>query len=308
MRAIFVFSGQGAQTVGMGRDLYDSSAAARQVFDEADAVLGRKLSDLIFNGPMEELTRSTNCQTAIYTTSCAALAAFSEKFALEPAACAGLSLGEYGALYAAGAFDFATGLKLLDRRGALMDEACAKFPGTMASVLGGDPALIEEVCKSIDLDVANYNCPGQLVLSGPQEKIDLAVAALQGKEGVRKVVPLAVAGGFHSRLMREAGEKLRPALDAALISMPRVAVYHNYSASVAATTQELRDMLACQVSGSVRWEESLRRAIAEKGIDTVIEFGPGAVLTGLAKRIAPEFVRINVNSAAALASVVLNQE
>ena len=140
MKAFFVFSGQGAQTVGMGKDLYDSSAAARKVFDEADEVLGYKLSDIIFNGPIEKLTESVYCQDAIYTTSCAALAAFKEKFGdITPVACAGLSLGEYGALYCAGAFDFATGAKLLAARGKLMDEACRKTEGAMASVLGGDP-------------------------------------------------------------------------------------------------------------------------------------------------------------------------
>lgn len=306
MKAIFIFSGQGAQSVGMGRDLAGVSTAAQRIFAEADRILDRNLSDLIFNGPIEELTRSTNCQTAIYTMSCAALAAFREKFDLQPVACAGLSLGEYGALYAAGAFDFGTGLKLLDRRGALMDEACEKFPGTMASVLGGDPAVIESVCREIDLDVANYNCPGQLVLSGPREKIELAAAQLKEKEGVRKVVPLTVAGGFHSRLMREAGEKLRPALAAAGITMPQVPVYHNYTAKVSGTAEEIRDALAEQVSGSVRWEECLRHAISDLGVDTAVEFGPGNVLTGLVKRIDPAIVRINVNSAETLSQIVLN--
>ncbi|MCQ2377731.1 MAG: ACP S-malonyltransferase [Victivallaceae bacterium] len=302
MKPFFVFSGQGAQTVGMGRDLAENSAAARRIFEEADAILGRRLSDVIWSGPIEDLTRSTNCQTAIYTVSCAALAAFREKHSCRPVACAGLSLGEYGALYAAGAFDFGTGLKLLDRRGALMDEACRLHPGAMASVIGAETAVVEEVCREIDLDVANYNCPGQIVISGPREKIDVAAAQLREK-GVKKIVPLAVAGGFHSRLMREAGDKLRDALAAAEIRTPETPVLHNYTADFAGAPDAIRAALAAQVSGSVRWEACLRRAVSECGADAVIEFGPGSVLTNLARRTLPELVRINVNDAASLAQV-----
>ena len=305
MKAFFVFSGQGAQTVGMGKDLYDSSAAARKVFDEADEVLGYKLSDIIFNGPIEKLTESVYCQDAIYTTSCAALAAFKEKFGdITPVACAGLSLGEYGALYCAGAFDFATGAKLLAARGKLMDEACRKTEGAMASVLGGDPAVIKEVCDAADVDVANYNCPGQIVISGEKSKVEAAVAELKAR-GLRKVIMLNVAGAFHSRLMKSAGEGLAAVLDQAEINVPAVPVYHNFTADKAASAEELKSNLVNQVAGSVRWEDCVRRA-AEAGADTVIEFGPGAVLTGLVRRTASEMKLININSAASLDAVALD--
>lgn len=277
MKAFFVFSGQGAQAVGMGKDLYESSAAAKACFDEADSVLGYSLSNIIFNGPIEKLTESTYCQDAIYTVSCAALAAFREKFGeVKPVACAGLSLGEYGALHCGGAFDFATGVKLLAARGRLMDEACRKTNGAMASVLGGDPAVIAEVCKTVDIDVANYNCPGQIVISGAKEKVESAVAMLKEK-GLRKVIMLNVAGAFHSRLMQSAGEELAKVLEESSIRLPEIPVYHNFSADAAQTLEELKLNLTRQVAGSVRWEECVRRAAAA-GADTVIEFGPGSTL------------------------------
>ena len=304
MKAFFVFSGQGAQTVGMGKDLYDSSAAARKVFDEADEVLGYKLSDIIFNGPIEKLTESIYCQDAIYTTSCAALAAFKEKFGdIEPVACAGLSLGEYGALYCAGAFDFATGAKLLAARGKLMDEACRKSDGSMASVLGGDLEVIKEVCAAADVDVANYNCPGQIVISGEKSKVEAAVAELKAR-GLRKVIVLNVAGAFHSRLMKTAGEGLAAVLENADIKLPAVPVYHNFTAEKASSVEELKNNLVNQVAGSVRWEDCVRRAVAG-GADTVIEFGPGAVLTGLVRRTVSDLKLVNINSAASLEAAVL---
>ena len=300
----FVFSGQGAQTVGMGRDLFESSAAARKVFEEADEVLGYKLSDIIFNGPIEKLTESIYCQDAIYTTSCAAFAAFTEKFGkITPVACAGLSLGEYGALYCAGAFDFATGAKLLAARGKLMDEACRATVGAMASVLGGDLDVIKAVCKEIDIDVANYNCPGQVVISGEKSKVEAAVAELKAR-GLRKVIMLNVAGAFHSRLMKSAGVGLASVLEQADICVPAVPVYHNFTADKAASVEELKSNLVNQVAGSVRWEDCVRRAVAD-GADTVIEFGPGAVLTGLVRRTASDLKLVNINSAASLETAVL---
>ena len=304
MKAFFVFSGQGAQTVGMGKDLYESSPAARKVFDEADAVLGYSLTDVIFNGPMEKLTESIYCQDAIYTVSCAALAAFREKFGdVVPVACAGLSLGEYGALCCGGAFSFATGVKLLAERGRLMDEACRKTNGAMASVLGGDLEVISAVCREMDIDVANYNCPGQIVISGEKSKVEAAVAELKAR-GLRKVIMLNVAGAFHSRLMQEAGAGLEKVLAGAEIKMPEIPVYHNFTAGTAGSVEELKSNLTAQVAGSVRWEECVRRAV-EAGADTVIEFGPGAVLTGLVKRTVSDMKLVNINSAASLEAAVL---
>ena len=307
MKPFYVFSGQGAQVPGMGRDLYETSPAAKAVFEAADAALGYKISDIIFNGPAETLTSSIHCQCAIYTMSCAALAAFKEKFGADapaPAACAGLSLGEYAALYAAGAISFEDGIRLLSKRGSFMDEACKANPGTMASVLGGDRAVIEETAAECGIDVANYNSPAQIVISGTVEGVGKAVEALKAK-GMRKVIPLNVAGAFHSRLMAEAGEKLAGALESVELTLTDVPVYHNFSADAAKDAAEMRKLLASQVAGSVRWEECLRRAVAD-GVDTVIEFGPGNVLTGLAKRTIPELKLMNVNSVETLNAVVLD--
>ena len=299
MKPFFVFSGQGAQTVGMGRDLVEAFPAAKARFEEADAVLGYDQSSIVFEGPAEKLTESRYCQPAIYTMSCAALDAFRSRFPeVKPVACAGLSLGEYGALYAGGAFDFASGLRLLAQRAELMDRACRSTSGGMASVLSGDPEVIREVCAQCGIDVANYNSPGQIVISGEKEKLEKAVEELKNR-GMRKVVVLNVAGAFHSRLMAPAGEALKPVLEASAMTLPSTPVYHNFTAAVAGSVEELKANLASQVAGSVRWEECVRALVAAGG-DTMIEFGPGNVLTGLLRRTLPDVPYFNVNSAASL--------
>ncbi len=295
MKPFFVFSGQGAQTVGMGRDLAEAIPAAKAIFDQADEVLGYSLSAVIFDGPAEKLTETRYCQTAIYTMSCAALEAFRAKYpALAPVACAGLSLGEYGALYAGGAFSFADGLRLLAKRAELMDAACRASSGGMASVLGGDLEIIRKVCGECGIDVANYNSPGQIVISGEKALVEQAVAKLK-EAGMRKVIVLNVAGAFHSRLMAQAGIELEPVLAEAPAVMPSVPVYHNFTAAPAADVAELKANLASQVAGSVRWEECVRNMVAA-GADTMIEFGPGNVLTGLLRRTLPEIAFVNINS------------
>jgi len=299
MKLFFVFSGQGAQSPGMGRDLYDNFAAAKKCFDTADEVLGYALSDIIFNGPAEELTATRNCQTAIYTMSCAALAVFRERFPeAVPCAAAGLSLGEYAALCCGGAFSFEEGLKLLRQRALFMDECCRNTEGGMATALGGDRAVIEAVCARVGIDVANYNSPGQIVVSGPKEKVRQAVECLKA-EGMRKVIELTVAGAFHSRLMEEAGVKLAGVLEKTPLRMPSIPVYQNFTAAVPADVAELKKNLAAQVSGAVRWESCVRAAFAA-GAEAMVEFGPGNVLTGLLRRTIPEARSFNVNSAASL--------
>ena len=224
-----------------------------------------------------------------------ALEAFRARYPqLKPVACAGLSLGEYGALYAAGAFSFADGLRLLSKRAELMDSACRATAGGMASVLGGDLEVIRRVCGECGIDVANYNSPGQIVISGEKSLVEAAVAKLK-EAGMRKVIVLNVAGAFHSRLMAQAGEELRPVLASAPVAMPSVPVYQNYSASPARDAAEIRENLASQVAGSVRWEECVRGMVAAGG-DTMIEFGPGNVLTGLLRRTLPEIAFANINS------------
>ena len=305
MKAFFVFSGQGAQYSGMGRDLAENSAAARKIFETADEALGYNLSDIIFNGPDDKLTQTIYCQPAIYTMSCAALEAFREKFpSVSHLACAGLSLGEYGALYAAGAFDFVSGLKLLAKRAELMDAACRATNGSMASVINGDAAVIREVCDKCGVDVANFNSPGQIVISGEKEALAAAVDALKAT-GIRKVIVLNVAGAFHSRLMKTAGTALLPVLEATSFKMPEYPVYHNFTAAPAADVAQLRENLAAQVAGSVRWEECVR-AMAALGADTMIEFGPGNVLTKLCSRTLPEVKTCNIGSFDAVSNFSVN--
>ena len=305
MKSFFVFSGQGAQTVGMGRDLYESSAAAKDIFDQADAALGWSISTICFDGPAEKLTESKYCQPAIYTMSCAAMAAFKEKYAdVEAIACGGLSLGEYAALFAGEAFSFTDGLKLIARRGELMDAACNETTGGMASVLGGDLDIIKEVCEQCGIQVANFNCPGQVVISGEKEKVTAAVAELKAR-GLRKVIPLKVAGAFHSKLMAKAGEQLSEVLTDIPMQLPKTPVYQNFTAEVAGSVDELKENLKSQVAGSVRWEECVRQMIAAGG-DTMIEFGPGNVLTGLLRRTDKEIKYFNVNSIESLNNLELN--
>lgn len=304
MKAFFVFSGQGAQTVGMGKDLAEAFPEAKALFDEADAVLGYEQSSIIFNGPAEKLTESRYCQPAIYTMSCAALAAFKTRYPdVTPVGCAGLSLGEYGALYAGGAFTFAEGLRLLAQRAELMDKACRATSGGMASVLGGDAEIIKEVCAACEIDVANFNSPGQIVISGEKVKLAKAVEELKAR-GMRKIIVLNVAGAFHSRLMKPAGEALEKVLEESPVAMPRIPVYHNFTAAPAADVAQLRANLAAQVAGSVRWEECVRNMVAAGG-DTMIEFGPGNVLTGLLRRTLPDVPYFNVNSVESLDSLAL---
>ena len=295
MKPFFVFSGQGAQFPGMGKDIADNSGAAEHIFKTADEVLGYPLSDIIWNGPADKLTQTIHCQPAIYTMSCAAFAAFQEKYPeMRPLACAGLSLGEYSALYAAGAFDFVSGLKLLAKRAELMDAACRATDGSMVSVINGDQGVIRDVCKKCGVDVANFNSPGQTVISGNRKLLADAVEALKNA-GIRKLIPLNVAGAFHSRLMKSAGDALRPVLEQTDIALPRCPVYHNFTASPAENAEMLRANLASQVAGSVRWEECVR-AMAALGGDTMIEFGPGNVLTKLCSRTLPEISTTNINT------------
>lgn len=297
--AIFVFSGQGAQTVGMGADLRESSAAAAFVFEKADAILGWSVSDVCFNGPEDKLTESRYCQPAIYTMSSACVAAFHEKYeGISCVGAAGLSLGEFAALCSAGVFDFEDGLKLVAKRGELMDEACRETNGGMAVVLGGALQVIEEVCAECDIDVANYNAPGQIVISGERDKVASAVKLLKSK-GLRKVLPLKVAGAYHSRLMSGAAEKFEQALTEVELKTPVVPVAQNYTGEFVKSVDEIRSNLVSQVSGSVRWEACVHTLVGT-GTVNIIEFGPGNVLTGLIKRTVAHVSTFNVNGAESL--------
>lgn len=302
MKTAFVFSGQGAQKVGMGRELYETSPAAKSIFDRADAALGRSLSQLCFEGPEEALTETANCQPAIYTMSLACLAAYLERNPEEkPVAAAGLSLGEYAAFAAAGAFSFEDGLLLVSKRAALMEKACQENPGGMAAVIGSTPEVVEEVCALCDLDVANFNCPGQIVISGPVDRVNRACDELKNR-GVRRAVPLKVSGSFHSRLMNSAAAGLRPALDATPMQTPAFPVIHNFTAKPAGEPDSIRENLMRQVNGSVRWETSVLLMAEQLGAERFIEFGPGNVVTGLIHKIIPGASLQNCSDASGLSA------
>ncbi len=299
MSKFFVFSGQGAQSVGMGKDLVEESKAAAKVFAEADKILGWNLSELCFEGPAEKLQESKYCQPAIYTMSCACLAAFNELYPEEkPVAVAGLSLGEYAALYAAGVFSFADGLKLVARRGELMDKACKETTGAMASVIGGDLRTIEKLCAKAGVDIANYNCPGQTVISGDQDSVKAAIKSLK-ENGFRRIITLKVAGAFHSKLMATAGKELADVLAEMTLTEPQIKVVQNVTGKFTKKVEKISKNLVSQVAGSVRWETCVRAMIADGGTE-MVEFGPGTVLLGLLRRTDKTIGVKSINSAETL--------
>jgi len=282
-----LFSGQGAQKVGMGADLFDNSPSANALYNLADSILGWPLSEYSFKGPEETLTETRVCQPALYTHGLAVLAAFEDhaKRPLRFEAAAGLSLGEYTAHAAAGSFTFQTGLKLVAERGRLMQEACNATVGTMITLLGATPEQAKEIATKCDVDVANLNCPGQVVLSGGVKEME-GVAEAAKALGIRKVIPLKVAGAYHSRLMAAAATGLADFLRNAEINHPKVPVVTNYTAEVTEGVDNILTTLEMQVCGSVRWEESIRRLIA-MGYTDFVECGTGGVITGLLRRIDP---------------------
>ncbi|MDB4585881.1 ACP S-malonyltransferase [Akkermansiaceae bacterium] len=302
-KAVLLFSGQGAQKVGMGKDLVEAYPAARSLFEKADDVLGRPLTQVMFEGPAEDLTRTGNCQPALFLHGLSLLAVLQEKVPhLEPVAAAGLSLGEMTAHTAAGTFAFEEGLRLVARRGELMDEACAATSGTMAAMIGGSEEDVRRLAADCDVDVANLNCPGQLVLSGKEDGIDKAVA--QAKEyGLRMGKKLSVAGAYHSRLMASAQEKLAVALSETEVGTPSIPVISNFLAQAAQGPDAIRDSLTKQVTGSVRWIESMQ-LLRSQGHDLFIELGPGKVLAGLMARIDKEAKVISIEDAASLEEAI----
>jgi [acyl-carrier-protein] S-malonyltransferase len=302
-RYAFLFSGQGAQVVGMGKDLAAKYPVAAELFQRADAVLGYPLSQLAFEGPEEELTKTVHCQPALYVHGFACLAALKAELGADliPFAVAGLSLGEFTAHAAAGTFDFETGLKLVAQRARFMQEACDSTEGGMAAMIGGEEAAIRTLAASVDVDIANLNAPGQIVISGEKAKVTLAVA--QAKDaGVRKAVPLNVAGAYHSRLMKSAADKLGAALSATEFNAPSCKVYCNVEAAPVSTPEVIRETLQKQVTGSVRWTETLEKLVDEDGIEQFIEFGPGGVLAGLLGRTRKGAAIVSISDVATLAA------
>ncbi len=289
----YLFAGQGSQYAGMGKDLYDANPESRAIFDKADKTLGFEISKLCFQGPVEELTKTQNCQPAIVTMTIAALEAFKTTNPQSSAQyTAGLSLGEYSALVASGSISFEDAVHLVRRRGEFMEEEAAKFPGKMASILGMDLTVIKEICKNTGAEVANINSPGQIVISGSPKSIEDAKSAAEA-QGAKRVIMLEVSGAFHSSFMKGASLKLAKELDNIKINKPTIPIISNVTALPAQTPQEIKDNLIRQVASGVLWDDSMRFML-NKGIANFIEFGPGKVLKGLMRRINETAQVVNV--------------
>lgn len=298
----FVFPGQGAQAVGMGKDAYDTVEAARSIYDRADEILGFSLTDLIFNGPDTDLKKTVNTQPALLTTSVAYYEALKAK-GITPDYVAGHSLGEYSALVVAGVLSFDEAVAIVRARGQYMEEAVPNGQGAMAAVLGAEREALADLCAQVTADagvveLANVNCPGQIVVSGSKEGVEGVVA--RGKEiGAKRVIPLEVSGPFHSSLMKSASEKLGDALQAVAMHDASVPVIANVTAQPVIEAEQIRQLLVEQVYSPVLWEDSVRYLI-EQGVDTFIEIGSGSVLAGLIKKIDKGVRIVSVNSLAAL--------
>src|SRR5213080_1529073 len=289
-----LFAGQGAQSVGMGRDLAEQFPTAADLFEEANDVLGRKLSDIAWNGPIEELTKTSNCQPALFVHGLACLSILRELAGDFPiAGAAGLSLGELTAHAAAGTFDFENGLKLVQNRGEFMDEACATTVGGMAAMIGADENAVRKLAADEDVDVANINSPGQIVISGERAKVEAAVGVAR-EYGIRRATLLNVAGAYHSRLMESAYEQLGAALQHVPMQPLRFPVISNVTGAEVRTPIEIRRTLQDQVTGTVRWLDCIER-LAKLGCDFFIELGSGGILAGLLRRTRRDIHVVSVS-------------
>ena len=294
MKNCCIFAGQGAQIPGMGKDFAEADPEVMGFFDKANAVLGFDLKKICFEGPAEELTKSNVCQPAIFVTSFAAYTALQKRKSVAFACAAGLSLGEWGALCAAGVLDFDSTLTVLEARGRFMQEACAATPSGMLAVIGATPEQLAALCEATGCTVANVNSAAQQVLSGSKDAI--AAAVEKAKElGVKRAIPLATAGAFHSPFMRPAREKLAPVLDSVTFRPPRIPVLSNVTGRPHSSDPgEIRALMLEQVTGTTNWAADVEGAKA-LGCDTFVEFGPGKVLSGLVKKIDPALATFNVS-------------
>jgi len=291
----YIFPGQGAQYVGMGRSLYNEHGIARKTFEHANEILGFDLAKLCFEGPFEELTKTENCQVAVLVASVAALRVhLTQQSQFVPEVSLGLSLGEYTALVAAESVNFSDAVDLVRLRGRYMEEAAAKNPGKMACVLGLDIAVVEEICSATHAEIANLNCPGQIVISGTLKAIEDATVLAKAK-GSRRVIALDVSGAFHSSLMAEASHKLAKALKDIMILTPKIPVISNVTSYSQDDPYHIKQNLIDQVSSTTHWEESIRH-VSERGVKTFVEIGPGTVLKGLLNRIDPSLVCHNISA------------
>lgn len=294
-----LFAGQGAQSVGMGRDIAAEFPPAAKIWRDADTTLDRPISDIAWNDPIDELTKTSNAQRALYVDGLASFAALRSLAPTFPiAAAAGLSLGEWTAHAAAGTFDIVTGLKLVEKRGQLMEAACEATAGAMAAMIGADETAVRQLAADTDVDVANLNAPGQIVISGEAAKVELAVS-LAREHGIRRATLLNVAGAYHSRLMNSAYLALGEALVNATFQAPAFPVVSNVTGAAAETLPEIRQSLQDQVTGTVRWTDCMEWLL-DRGCDLFIELGPGGVLAGLAQRIRKGVEVISVSDVASL--------
>ena len=284
MKHNYVFPGQGAQYTGMGKDLYENNAEVRAMMERANEILGFRLTDIMFEGTAEELKQTKVTQPAVFLHS----VAMAKALGVEPSAVAGHSLGEFSALVVAGALSFEEGLRLVSKRAQAMQACCEAVPGTMAAVLSLTDEEVEAVCEATEgvVVAANYNCPGQLVISGEQSAVE--AACVKAKEvGARRALVLPVGGAFHSPLMEPAREELERAISEAKFSAPLCPIYQNVDAEPHTDPEEIKQNLIAQLTAPVRWTQIVRRMV-EDGVDQITELGPGSVLQGLVKKIAPE--------------------
>ena len=302
-KTALLFAGQGAQVVGMGKGLAENYPGAKNWFDRANAALGYNLASVCFNGPEAELTKTENAQPGIFLMSWVAFQLLRARVpGLAFDATAGLSLGEFTALTAAGVMSFEDGLRVVRQRGRFMQEACDATRGSMAAIIGLDEAQTREVCNAAGVELANLNCPGQIVISGEAEKINQACELAKTK-GAKRALPLMVAGAYHSKLMSSAQPKLKAALDDVMLSPPKVQVVSNVTGKSHGEISEIKTRLVEQVTSSVRWEDSMRHLLSQ-GFTRFIELGPGTALSGFMKRIDKCAQMLSVADVASLEATV----
>lgn len=286
MKHAYVFPGQGAQFTGMGKEIYESSATAKELFDKADEILGFKLTEIMFNGSADELKQTKVTQPAVFLHS----VALAKVMGIKPDAVAGHSLGEFSALVAAEAISFEDGLRLVAKRAMAMQQCCEQYPGAMAAILGLEDEVVEEICSKSEgiVVAANYNCPGQLVISGASEAIDTTCAELK-QVGARRALRLPVGGAFHSPLMEAARAELEQAIEQTEFKTPICPIYQNVDAKPHTCPEDIKANLITQLTSPVRWTQTVKAMIAD-GVGEFTELGPGNVLQGLIKKVSTEVV------------------
>lgn len=297
----FIFPGQGAQSVGMGKDIYENSSAAKKVYDRFDEIIGKKLSDVCFSGPEDALKQTINTQPAILATSLALLEVLKEKLDINPDYVAGHSLGEYGALYSAGVLSLDDTIKAIAKRAELMSHAKS---GSMAAVLGLSQDVLEEIISTVEgvVSIANYNTPEQLVITGEEEAV-AKVSALASQKGAKRVVPLAVSGAFHSALMKPAGEEFAQFVKELTFNDASIPVVTNVDAKETTKGSDFEEKMPKQIYSSVYWTQIIQYMMSQ-GVDTMIEIGPGSVLMGLNRKISRDIKTYNVSNSESLDKVV----